>query len=275
MEQKAYTDSFASIYDDVMGAVPYQLWFNYLHELMDYYQLKPVKILELACGTGNMSFLFQKKGYQIEGIDGSEEMLKIARKKAKTSGIKIKFHFSDLRRFELAAQYDFIFSLFDSLNYILQLDELKQVFKNVYNVLVPDGFFIFDMNTVKRLMSITPGTSMLNGENYTCFWEDIINKEEERWQVRLKIYLDNENDYYEEFHEETAYPRKDIINALREVGFQHIDCFNAYTFERGSDHDNRLYYIAFKKATSARKKGRVVKTLKKIKWRFLHLFISC
>lgn len=273
MGEKVYTGSFARIYDDIMGAVPYDLWYNYLHELLDYYCQKPIRVLDLACGTGNMSLRFAENGYQVSGLDRSREMLEVARAKADDAKKQIDFIQADLRDFRLAAEYDLAFSLFDSLNYILEEGDLKKVFKNVFRALKKEGLFIFDMNTLKRLMSIKPGTTMFSGENYTCFWEDIIDRGKKRWQVRLKIYLDgDENRYFEEFHEETGYATGQIVQFLNEAGFQYIDVYNAYTFDRGSDDDNRLYFVAFKDPARVKKKSDLKKFLKKIRWRVKGFF---
>ncbi len=263
MGGKAYTGSFARIYDEIMGAVPYDLWYNYLHELLDYYQKNPVSVLDLACGTGNMSLRFAGQGYRVVGLDQSAAMLEIAESKCSNLKNKPEFIESDLRDFELYQKYDLAFSVFDSLNYILSIGDLKKVFENVFKVLNSKGIFIFDMNTLERLMSINPGTSILNGDGYTCFWEDIIDKTRGRWRVKLKIYFNDEaSNPYEELHEETAYPTDKIINALAETGFKEIDVFNAYSFSSGRDSDNRLYYIALKESLSHLKKSRLGKKLK-------------
>ncbi|HLV10768.1 MAG TPA: class I SAM-dependent methyltransferase [Halanaerobiales bacterium] len=248
MENRAYTKSFAEIYDDIMGAVPYRFWYDYLQELLNYYQLTPSTVLDLACGTGSMSFLFSDNGYQVKGIDRSPDMLAIARNKAvRKDGGKPNFLEADIRDFLLEKKYDLAISLFDSLNYILEYRELKRVFENAYKSLNRQGLFIFDMNTIKRLMSIKPGSTIIKRDNYTCVWEDIIDKEKEHWQVKLNIYFQSKGEYFEEFHQERGYLVEDVVFALKEVGFNYIVVYNAYTFEKGSDNDNRLYYLAFKK----------------------------
>lgn len=268
MERKSYTDSFASIYDDIMGAVPYSLWYDYLHEIMDYFQVTADRVLDLACGTGTMSLFFSRKGYRVTGIDNSYEMLKRAKKKAQKEDRDINFFQADLREFNLDTKYDMAFCLFDSLNYILKINELTQVFKNVYSVLKGEGFFIFDMNTLKRLMSIKPGSTVLKGDSYSCIWEDIINREKKQWQVKLKIYLKEKGDYFEELHQETGYPLSLIKKSLSSAGFEYIDVFSAYTFSKGTEKDNRIYFVAFKNKDHVKKKPVLIKSVKEIKWRF-------
>lgn len=270
MGEKAYTDSFAKIYDQIMDGVPYDLWYNYLKELLDYYNKKPERVLDLACGTGNMSLRFARKGYSVVGLDRSKAMLEIAR--AKTSSLEMSPEFiqADIRDFCISNRFDFVFSLFDSLNYILSIIELKKVFSNVYKVLNSRGIFIFDMNTPTRLMSIKPGTTLLNGEGYTCFWEDMVDEKLKRWQVKLKIYFDENNSFaYEEFHEETAYPSQEVIDALYETGFKEVDVYNAYTFNQGHDKHNRLYYVALKNKPIKNKKNLFGK---KLKWKLVKYF---
>jgi SAM-dependent methyltransferase len=274
MREKAYTYSFAYIYDDIMSAVPYDLWYEYLKELITYYSRDPQNLLDLACGTGNMTIRFaREKNLNCDGLDLSSDMLEIARKKADDKAVDVNFIKGDLRSFQVDKKYDMAFSLFDSLNYILSYQDLKKVFNNVYNALSNDGFFIFDMNTINRLMSIEPGTAVFNGQGYTCFWEDVIDQENRRWQVNLKIYFEKDGvSPNEEFHQETAYPREKVISGLRESGFNNIDVYKAYTFENGDDSDNRLYYIAFK--DNINKNNSFTKNIgQKFKWRVKKIFV--
>ena len=136
VSNKAYTKSFASIYDEVMDNVPYDLWYKYLIDLLDYYDKKPNKVIDLACGTGNMTFRFaENKNWELSGVDISQDMLEVARAKAKEKNINIDFYNDDLRTFSPDDKYDLAFSLFDSLNYILKYDDLKKVFQKTYNLL--------------------------------------------------------------------------------------------------------------------------------------------
>ncbi|MFP4660827.1 MAG: class I SAM-dependent DNA methyltransferase [Halanaerobiales bacterium] len=274
MERRAYTSSFASIYDDVMGAVPYNLWYDYLHEIMDYYSLTANKVLDLACGTGNMSVLFARDDYQVTGIDISAEMLEFARVKTGQMDENIKFIQSDLRSFSTSSNFDLALCLFDSLNYILDREDLKSVFENVYNSLKRDGFFIFDMNTINRLMSIKPGTTIIKGEDYSCVWEDIIDKSNKLWKVRLKIYHKDTAEYYEELHQETGYRIDVVKNLLRSTGFKCIDVYSAYTFSKADENDNRIYFVAFREKRQVRKKHLLTKSVKNIKLGVKRLFYA-
>lgn len=274
MNDKAYTKSFATIYDKVMDNVPYDYWYRYLIDLLDYYNKQPQKVIDLACGTGNMTFRFaEKKDWDLYGVDISEEMLEIARDKEAEKDNNVKFFQKDLRYFSPDLKFDLAFSLFDSLNYILNYDDLKKTFKNTYNFLKNDGIFIFDMNTIKRLMGIEPGTMLLKGDDYSCFWEDIIDKENKIWKVKLKIYFgENRVNYYKEVHKETSYPIRDVIAALKWAGFTEVEVFSAYTFNKAKESDNRVYFVASKGLLKKNNKM-INKFGKKFKWHIIKTFI--
>ncbi|HKL76240.1 MAG TPA: class I SAM-dependent methyltransferase [Halanaerobiales bacterium] len=274
MDDKAYTKSFASIYDQVMDNVPYDYWYKYLIDILDYYNKKPQKVIDLACGTGNMTYRFaERNAWDLYGVDISQEMLEIARQKENKKDVNVKFYQKDLRNFSPDQKFDLAFSLFDSLNYILEYKDLKKIFDNTYNFLKSDGFFIFDMNTIKRLMNINSGTMLLKGENYSCFWQDIIDKENRIWKVKLKIYFgENRVNYYEEVHKETSYPIQDIIAALKWAGFSEVEVFSAYTFNKAKESDNRVYFVASKGLL--KKNNKLLNQLsKKFKWNIIKTFI--
>ncbi|MFW6238022.1 MAG: class I SAM-dependent DNA methyltransferase [Halanaerobiales bacterium] len=269
-ENNCYTNSFARIYDDLMSSVPYELWYNYLRELLTYYKFTPSRVLDLACGTGEMTFKFAGDYDKIIGIDKSREMLKKARGKIEASETQIEFKCADLRDFELEEKYDFAFCLFDSLNYILNLQDLANVYENVSRSLTEAGLFIFDMNTPARLMSIEQGTTMFKGDGYTCFWEDVVNEEKKLWKVRLKIYFDGSDEYHKEVHRETAYKKKEVLKRLNRAGFQKVEVFRAYTFNSGDDDDNRLYYVCFKDKGVYQRASSLKKIKNKMKWKLMN-----
>ena len=100
------------------------------------------RILDLCCGTGQGTQALLQRGYRVDGLDGSEEMLRFARKNAPDGN----FILEDVRTFKSTPVYDGVISLFDSLNHVMTLDELSLTFRNVYAALVGGGIFVFDLN---------------------------------------------------------------------------------------------------------------------------------
>ena len=161
---EAYT-GFAEVYDLFMDNVPYQEWSRYLIGLLKEHQVSEGLVLELGCGTGRMTRLLSQAGYDMIGVDSSEEMLQIARQTQwnQTEGEgadvgqdqpDILYLLQDMREFELYGTVKAVVCVCDSLNYILEEEELLTVFRLVNNYLDPGGVFIFDMNTLYKYREI-------------------------------------------------------------------------------------------------------------------------
>ena len=146
---EAYT-SFASVYDTFMDNIPYEEWAEYITKLLKEYKIADGLVLDLGCGTGSMTELLAKAGYDMIGIDNAEEMLEIAMEKRAVSGHDILYLLQDMREFELYGTVRAIVSVCDSINYILEEEELLEVFRLVNNYLDPKGMFVFDFNTTYK-----------------------------------------------------------------------------------------------------------------------------
>ena len=145
----AYT-SFAAVYDTFMDNIPYEEWKSYLEELLKEYGVQDGLVLDLGCGTGTMTELLASQGYDMIGVDNSEEMLAKAIEKRVESGQNILYLLQDMREFELYGTVRAVVSVCDSMNYILTEEDLLQVFSLVNNYLDPGGIFVFDLNTVYK-----------------------------------------------------------------------------------------------------------------------------
>ena len=150
---EAYSE-FARVYDLFMDNIPYEEWCDYLAMLLKQHGVADGLVLELGCGTGNMTEALKRRGYDMIGIDNSEEMLAEAIEKNSESYADpacelkpILYLCQDMREFELYGTVRAVVSVCDSMNYILEPEELLQVFRLVNNYLDPEGVFIFDLNT--------------------------------------------------------------------------------------------------------------------------------
>ena len=168
---EAYT-GFAAVYDRFMDNVPYAEWAEYVRELLEGYGIRDGLVLELGCGTGTMTELLAGYGYDMIGVDCSEEMLDAAMEKREASGHEILYLLQDMREFELYGTVRAVVSVCDSVNYILEAQELCQVFALVNNYLDPGGIFLFDFNTDYKYREIVPlprigRTAPLYGTTFT------------------------------------------------------------------------------------------------------------
>ena len=141
---EAYT-GFAEVYDVFQDNVPYEEWCAYVTGLLAEYGVSDGLILDMGCGTGSLTELLAKAGYDMIGIDNSGEMLQIAMNKSRDSGLDILYLQQDMREFELYGTVRAVVSICDSMNYIMEYGDLVQVFRLVNNYLDPKGVFILSL----------------------------------------------------------------------------------------------------------------------------------
>ncbi len=248
---EAYT-GFAQVYDLFMDNVPYEEWSHYLISLLEEYSGSQGLLLELGCGTGRMTRLLSQAGYDMIGIDNSEEMLQIA-KEAEGEAEDILYLLQDMRRFELYGTVKAVVSVCDSLNYILEEEELLAVFELVNNYLDPGGVFIFDMNTLYKYREILgENTICENREEGSFIWENFYDEEEQINQYDLTLFIKEPGSSslyqrYEETHFQRGYDLRKIKELLQQAGMEFIDAFDAFTREPARDDSERIYVIAAEK----------------------------
>ncbi len=207
---QAYT-GFAQVYDIFMDNVPYDEWVNYLAGLLQEYGLHSGLVLELGCGTGSITRRLAAKGYDMIGIDISEEMLEIARDLEYNQDFEPSEDFmeadelqernnilylqQDMREFELYGTVSAVVSICDSMNYITSEEELLKVFQLVNNYLDTGGIFIFDMNTVHKYKDIlADNTFAENREDCSFIWDNYYYEDKmmNEYDVTIFVKVDEE-----------------------------------------------------------------------------------
>ena len=136
--------SFADFYDEMMAYVDYDRWVKLINDRIGN-TINGKKIMEIGCGTGEISKRLADCGYEVCGIDISEEMLKIAGTKYPNLNIKKE----DMRTIKIESEFDAIVCVFDALNYLQNFEELKLSFENIKRALKPNGFFYLIYSTGK------------------------------------------------------------------------------------------------------------------------------
>lgn len=244
---EAYT-GFAEVYDQFMNNVPYERWAGYLRELFAEYGVREGLMLELGCGTGTMTEHMADFGFDMIGVDASEDMLAEAQEKRIESGHEILYLLQDMREFELYGTVAGVFSVCDSLNYLLEKEDLVQVFRLVNNYLDPKGIFIFDFNTAAEYRNpLRKAPIVETDEEDTMIWENLFDEESGINEHRVVFFLKGEDDRYdkiEEYHEQMAYSLSDMKEALAEAGMEFITAYAAETREAPTEATPRIYVIA-------------------------------
>ena len=246
----AYT-SFASVYDTFMDNIPYDEWSSYLISLLKEYGVGDGLVLDLGCGTGSVTERLAAAGYDMIGVDLSEEMLQIAMEKRMESGHDILYLLQDMREFELYGTVRAVVSICDSMNYILEEEDLKQVFSLVNNYLDPGGIFIFDLNTEYKYEKILGDSTIAEDREESSFiWENTYDKEERMNEYALTLFIREEDDLYrkyQEMHYQKAYRLAEVREALEAAGMEFIAVYDAFTREPAKEDSERVYVIAREK----------------------------
>lgn len=245
---EAYT-SFAAVYDTFMDNIPYEEWEKYLKSLLYEYGVREGLVLELGCGTGNMTEILAQSGYDMIGVDNAEEMLEIAIEKRMKSGLDILYLQQDMREFELYGTVKAIVSVCDSVNYILEEEELEEVFRLVNNYLDPGGVFIFDFNTVYKYREILGDQTIEeNREECSFIWDNYYYEEERINEYELSLFI-REGDSelyrkYQETHFQKAYDLETMKRLITQSGLEYITAYDAFTKEAPTRVSERIYVIA-------------------------------
>ncbi len=246
----AYT-GFAEVYDLFMDQVPYEKWSRRITEILKEYGIPDGLVLDLGCGTGSMTELLAGAGYDMIGVDASEEMLELAYEKRAGSGHDILYLLQDMREFELYGTVRAIVSVCDSLNYITEEEDLLQVFRLVWNYLDPDGVFFFDMNTIYKYKEMLGETTIAeNREEGSFIWENYYDPEEQLNQYDLTLYIRDEDDRYtrfEETHIQKAYALERVLELLQQAGLKAEQIFDSDTGKEVTDTTGK-FCIAARKA---------------------------
>ena len=278
-------ESFARVYDLFMDNVPYEEWGSYLTGLLREYGICSGTVAELGCGTGKMTRLLAAAGYDMIGVDNSEEMLEIAREaeyeadawSAAEAGDEadetdepeeyaelgepdepdesdepadrgILYLLEDMRELELYGSVRAVVSVCDSMNYILEEEDLREVFSRVHEYLEEDGIFIFDLNTVYKYRDLLGETTIAeNREEGSFIWENYFDEESAVNEYDLTLYIREDGATYrrfEEVHYQRAYDLKTIGRLLADAGMELTAAYDAFTKEPVRDDSERIYVVA-------------------------------
>ena len=243
---EAYS-GFAKVYDLFMDNIPYGEWTEYVKELFAEEGITDGILLDLGCGTGSVTELLAKAGFDMIGIDNSEEMLEIAMEKREDSGLDILYLLQDMREFELYGTVKGVVSICDSMNYILEDEDLMDVFRLVHNYLDNEGIFIFDMNTMYKYEEILADNTFAEDREESSFiWENYYDEEDEINQYDLALFVKEEDGRYrkyEETHLQRAYRQEDVEEMIRESGLELLHVYDAFSKEAPTEESERIYYV--------------------------------
>ena len=242
---------FAEVYDDLMEQVPYESWCRYIRSVLHGAGIDDGLLLDLGCGTGRAARIFSGMGYDVIGVDASEEMLAAAREKMdEAEAQRILLLNQDMRSFELYGTVRAVVSMCDTLNYCEDESELLRVFRLVRNYLDPGGLFIFDMNTAYKFRECL-GDAVFADSNEKCayIWENSWFEDEQVNQYELTLFIP-ENEKRElfarhrELHVQRAFSKETVRELLGRAGLRCIGIGSGYEDTPAGPDTERMVFVA-------------------------------
>ncbi len=282
---EAYT-GFAGVYDIFMEDTPYEAWADFLSDWIEKYGIsKSIRekedtlvkegsrqkkeglealeemvseraleternlVLDLGCGTGTLTELLYAKGYDMIGVDSSEEMLLKAMEKKEKSGSEILYLCQDMRDLDLYSTVGTVVSVCDSVNYLLEDDEVESVFSLVNNYLYKGGLFIFDFNTVYKYEKVIGDTTIAENRDACSFiWENYYHGQERINEYDLTIFArEGEGGLFRRFtetHLQRGYTLDEMLGFVERAGMEVVLMLDADTREKPGEMSERIYIAA-------------------------------
>ena len=250
----AYT-SFAQVYDLFMDNVPYEEWAAYVRGILTEYGIGSGLVLDLGCGTGSLTECLARAGYDMIGVDSSEDMLEIAMDKRGRSGLDILYLLQDMREFELYGTVRAVVSICDSMNYILDYADLVQVFRLVNNYLDPGGIFIFDLNTEYKYEALMGSRTFAEDrEDGSFIWYNEYSPEDHINEYDLTLFVREGKLFrrFQETHYQRAYSPAEVRRAAAEAGMEFEACWEAFSRDPVKPDSERMYMVFREKGKTER-----------------------
>jgi cyclopropane fatty-acyl-phospholipid synthase-like methyltransferase len=243
---------FAYIYDELMKDVPYDQWVKLVQQVTQRYDIPGRDLLDIGCGSGELAIRLVQEGWNVTGVDLSEDMLIVAQEKAAKFGITLPLFQQDMRELDGLGTYDVITIFCDSINYLATEQDVQQTFQHVYRHLKLNGWFIFDVHSIYKIMQIFMNESFTwNGDKISYIWNCFPGEAPNSVEHELTFFvLDEATGLYERFDEVHVQRTFSILTYekwLEHAGF-HIEAIVAdESFEPVSDTTERVFFICQKK----------------------------
>ncbi|MBQ9131378.1 MAG: class I SAM-dependent methyltransferase [Clostridia bacterium] len=253
--------AIARVYDRLNAEIDYVAWADFVEACFRrFLRSSPELVLDLACGTGRMTFQLADRGYDMIGVDGSADMLSEAYLRKGERGNVLLLQ-QDMRELELYGTVGAAVCCLDSLNYLLCQQDLTRCFSHVHNYLDPDGLFLFDMNTPYKFRNVY-------GDNAYVLEDELVWDEGEETEERVPVYCGWQNSFCEEtgicdfdlsvfeelpdgtyrrsdeVQQERCYTLEQIKATLEQTGFELLGVWEDYDFSMPTDTTQRWYFAA-------------------------------
>lgn len=240
----------AGCYDELTTDVGYAKWADYLEKHFARCAIPVHTVLDLACGTGSLTRELAERGYEMIGVDLSEDMLAEANEKCRdVEGERPIFLHQSMDRLDLYGTIDACVCCLDSVNYVTRPAVLERAFQRVHLFLMPGGMFIFDVNTPEKLRSLDGQVFLDETEDTYCVWRAEYSARRRICTYAMDLFRLTESGLWErgeELHEEYAYEPDELEKMLRRAGFTGIKRYGERRMRAPREGEQRVFFVARK-----------------------------
>ena len=248
--EQSQFNKIAQYYDALMECVPYKHWVGFVLEVVKRAGLKPQNALDLACGTGTVSELLLREGFNVVGVDISPQMILAAKRKAAEKKLNIEYHIQDAAHLSLGRSFDLVVSLFDSINYITDPCDLQSAFQKVNGHMRSGGLFIFDVNTEYALSHGFFNQSNIGTFDYPRYvWTSTYDRSSRLCRVDMVFEVMEPNGskrQFTEVHLQRAYRLDELESMLKNAGFDATNVYDNFSFRPPKRRTDRAVFAAKK-----------------------------
>lgn len=234
--------ALAEFYDRFMLNVDYEKWLDYVVGFIGDRRSG----VDLACGSGKFTMGLAKRGYEIYGIDLSQQMLNVALEESMKQGLRLNFIRQDITNLQLMKKVDFITVMCDGMNYI---PNCGKVFQNIYNGLNDGGVLIFDISSEYKLSEILGNNTYSDSYgDITYIWNNYYNKKKSCIEMSLtffkmegKFYTKMDESQIQYLHSQTG-----LLAELKLSGFKNVKSYSEMSRKKVTSKDERIHFVAYK-----------------------------
>lgn len=241
---------FAGIYDHLMAEVDYRAWAQYYLQLARRAGSAGLRVVDCACGTGNMTLALARLGVRVTGMDRSADMLRIAGQKARSLGLQVPFVCQDMCALSVHRPQDAVFCACDGVNYLTSETEALAFFRAAYGAVRPGGCLVFDVSTEYKLAHVLGDRCLGNDDaQATYLWQNHYDPEQRMIQMDMTFFRREEDGRYTRFvetHMQRAHTIDELNAWLRCAGFEDVRCYGDQTFAPPQEDAERMHVVAIR-----------------------------
>ena len=238
----------ARFYDSLTEDVDYRGLYGYLMGHFRRNGVQPRQVLDMACGTGSLSFLFAEAGVETVGMDLSNDMLERAREKGSAMKNPPEFRQGNMAEFSLEEPVDGIVCMLDSFNYLTDPAEGVSALVCFYEALNPGGLLIYDVRPRRQLMDFDGQMFLDETDDVCCLWRTEFDPEENLCFYGMDIFI-REGGLWRrerEEHYEYAYRLRWLKMQMERIGFHDVRFFGDRTMLSPGREEERVFITARK-----------------------------